>query len=86
MFLGFVNFYKRYICSYSKITGLLIDLMKKKIKKLKTVFSNDMITRNKRSIRCAKRSSNFFLKYFNPKFSVRLKINVSDYALAGILF
>ena len=86
MFLRFVNFYKRFICSYSKITISLTNLLKKNIKNPKNCFfewpENAKYTFN--ILRDAF-TQTLFLKYFNPEFPIRLETIVSDYALADIL-
>ena len=79
-FLSFVNFYKRFIYSYSKLASLLICLIKKDIpfewitecrftfNALKKVFMSDVI-----------------LCYYNLNLKIIIKTDVSDYVSEGIL-
>ena len=81
--MGFVNIYKRIICSYLKITNQLTILLKKKLKN--GFFEGPENTEYTFNTLRDAFTQTPFLKYFNPNFPIRLETDVSDYALAGIL-
>jgi RNase H-like domain found in reverse transcriptase len=80
-FLGFVNFYRRFIYNYSDITVLLTQLTRKGIK---WNFSKDCQT----AFETLKRAFTTapVLTHWVPDAPILLETDASDYALAAILF
>ena len=86
VFLGFINFYWRFIHHYSQIAGPLTGLLKGSQKGVKS-----------RPFKWPKAADQAFqwltnafnkaplLKHFDPQLSIRIEIDASEYALAGIL-
>lgn len=80
-FLGFANFYRRFIYSYSNLAALLVNLTKKDISreqtkkiqnafnKLRSVFISDIV-----------------LLYYNPEQPIMVETDALDYVFAGIFF
>ena len=86
VFLGFTNFYRRFIYSYSAIAAPLTGLLKgskdgKKFRPFK--WSGD----TKRAFRYLKGTflDALFLRYFDPKKKLRLKTNTSNFDLGAVL-
>ena len=86
VFLGFVNFYRRFIHHYSQIAGPLTGLLKGSQRGIKSgpfewpeavdqAFQRLTDAFNKAPL----------LKHFDPQLSIRIETDASEYALAGIL-
>ena len=86
VFLGFVNFYRRFIYRYSKIAGPLTGLLKgskggKKSGPFEWPESAALAFRHLRDIF----TSAPLLIHYDPKKKVRLETDASNFAVAGIL-
>ncbi len=86
VFLGFVNFYRRFIHHYSQIAGPLTDLLKGSTKGIKTgpfewsVAAEHAFTQLRDSFTDAP-----LLRHFDPDLPIRVETDASEFALAGIL-
>ncbi len=79
-FLGFANFYRRFIQSFFKLTGSLISLIKKNHSFnwfLKCQFAFDQL---KHAF-----TTTLILKHFDSELSVIVKIDAFDFVIAGIM-
>ena len=86
VFLGFVNFYQRFIHHYSQIAGLLTGLLKGSQKRVKS----GPFEWPKDADQAFRRLTDAFsqaplLTHFDPQLSIRIETDASEYALAGIL-
>ena len=75
IFLKFVNFYKRFIYRYFKITALLTNLLKNNENKKRKFFSNDQNQLNRRFVNSATFLCQFFfllIMIFSRKFEWKL--------------
>ena len=86
VFLGFCNFYRRFIRNYSRIALLLTALLKgsKNRRKLGQVNLN---LRERVAFRCLIAAFQLapLLRYFDPSKPIRLETDASNGAIAGIL-
>jgi RNase H-like domain found in reverse transcriptase/Reverse transcriptase (RNA-dependent DNA polymerase)/Integrase zinc binding domain len=80
LFLGFANFYRRFITSYSDLMHPLISLTKKD----ETFSWSDEAQCSFKNIKGAFISAPV-LRHFNPELHIILETDVSDYAIAAIL-
>jgi hypothetical protein len=80
IFLGFANFYRRFILGYSKIVAPLTALTKKGIKFQWTSESEAAFQNLKRSFTSAP-----ILKHFDPEGEIVVETDASDYVSAGVL-
>ena len=86
VFLGFVNFYRRFIHHYSQIAGPLTGLLKGSQRGIKSgpfewPESADQVFRRLTDVF----NKAPLLKHFDPQLSIRIETDASEYALAGIL-
>ena len=86
VFLGFANFYRRFIANYSKIAVLLIAMLNgsKNRKKAGPYIMTDEVWK------AFKRLKNTFssmpvLQHFDPSKPIRIETDASGFAIAGIL-
>ncbi|KAK4685054.1 putative transposase, partial [Tremellales sp. Uapishka_1] len=80
VFLGFANFYRRFIRSYSKITTPLTRLLRKDVK-----FEwGDEETQSFKTLKEAFTSAPI-LQHFQPGRPLTIETDASDFAIAGIL-
>ncbi len=86
MFLGFANFYRRFIKWYAKIAGPLSDLLKGS-KNGKKTGPFLLTTGAKAAFRllCEAFTTAPMLRYFDPKLRIYIKTNTSTFAIAAIL-
>ena len=86
VFLGFVNFYRRFIHHYSQIAGPLTGLLKgsengRKAGQLEwSVEANQAFARLQAAFTSAP-----LLRHFDPNLPIRLETDASEFGLAGIL-
>ena len=80
VFLGFANFYRKFIKGYSKITEPLTRLLRKDTKFLWSEKTQSAFDTLKTAFTSAP-----ILTHFNPERPIILETDASDYALAGIL-
>jgi hypothetical protein len=86
VFLNFANFYRRFIRNYSRIAAPLTSIFKGNVNKRKIDF-----LKFKEIIRIAfKLLKIFFIRapiliHFNPSRSIKIEINISEFAITGIL-
>jgi RNase H-like domain found in reverse transcriptase len=79
-FIEFTNFYKKFIRGYSSISALITDLTKKD--KSFNWTENQQFAFDKFKRRFSK---TLILTIFDPKKSIILKIDVSDYAIGACI-
>jgi len=79
-FMGFANFYYRFINSFSKIAKPLMDLTKKSIKWLCTLSCQDAFETLKEMFTMGP-----ILTHFDDTSPTKLKIDASDFVLGAIL-
>ena len=86
VFLGFVNFYRRFIHHYSQIAGSLTSLLKGSTKGIKIEPFDWPVEAEEafHSLRAAFTQAPL-LRHFNPELPIRVETDSSDFALAGIL-
>ena len=91
-FLGFTNFYRRFIKDYLKITAPLINLIKTNSSKLKNPSINILFLLVLNSIekKAFKALKEVFIKapiltHFNPDREIQIEIDASDYITARVL-
>ena len=86
VFLGFANFYRRFIHRYSRIAGPLTDLLKgsKGGKKPGPLVMTDAATKAFYQLRDAFLGAPI-LRHFEPALKIRVETDASGFALAGIL-
>ena len=86
VFLGFVNFYRRFIHHYSQIAGPLTGLLKGSEKGKKSgpfewpIDAEHAFDRLRVAFTMAP-----LLRHFDPELPIRIETDASEYALAGIL-
>jgi hypothetical protein len=80
IFLGFANFYRRFIKNYSKITAPLTKLLRKESKFTWNDAAQDSFDSLKKSFTTAP-----ILTHFDPERNIVLETDASDFALAGII-
>ena len=86
VFLGFVNFYRRFIHHYSQIAGPLTGLLKGSEKGKKSgpfewpIEAERAFTRLQNAFMGAP-----LLRHFDPNLPIRLETDASEFAVAGIL-
>jgi len=79
-FLGFANFYRRFIKGYSQVVIPLTQLTKKEVKFSWSQECKDAFQSLKSAFTSAP-----ILRHFNPDLEIIVKTNASDYISAGIL-
>ena len=79
-FLGFANFYRRFIYSYNKIAALLTCLICKDVAFKWFSECEDAFNTLKRAF-----TSNVILCHYNSDLKLVMKTNASDYVSGGIL-
>lgn len=79
VFIGFYNFYQRFILNFSKITGLLNALTKKNVLFSWTAKCKKTFLELKQHVCKA-----FFLRYFDSNEQYFMEIDFSDYVNASI--
>ena len=79
-FLGFANFYHRFIDNYSRITKVLTKLLWKDTEWIWTMAHWDAFELLKEAFTKAP-----VLAHFNPEIPIILECNASNWAIAGIL-
>ena len=86
VFLGFANFYRRFIRSYSKIIALLTSLIKgaKNSKKTSKLVWNAAEEQAFRIVKAAFISAPI-LRYYIPSAPIRLETDASSFAIAAIV-
>ena len=90
-FLGFANFYRRFIKEFSRIARLLTDMTKgvaQRTKKVLALQKKDLLTPEAcRSFQelVATFINSMFLVHFDAKRPIRLETDASGYAISGIL-
>lgn len=80
VFLGFANFYRRFIKKYSKLTEPLTRLLRKDVKFDWSDSANTAFESLKKAFTTAP-----ILTHFDPARNIILETDASDYALAGVL-
>ena len=80
VFLGFANFYRRFIRSYSKITAPLTRLLKKEIK-FEWKDAQDQAFKEL----CNAFTTAPILQHFKPGQPLLIETDASDFAIAGVL-
>ena len=87
VFLGFANFYRRFIASYSQVARPLNELLRGSVKGKFTgqtlVMSDEAIAAFQELKRCF--TSAPILRHFDPALPIQLETDASKYAIAGIL-
>ena len=86
VFLGFVNFYRRFIHHYSQIAGPLTGLLKGSKRGIKSgpfKWPEVVDQAFRRLINAFNKAP--LLKHFDPQLSIQIETDASEYALAGIL-
>ena len=79
-FLGFANFYRRFIKSFSKIATPLTALTKKDVAFKWTEMAEDAFLTLKKAFTTAP-----ILQHFSPNRPIVIETDASDYAIAGII-
>ena len=79
-FLGFANFYRRFIDNYSGITKVLTKLLQKDSEWIWTQSCQDAFELLKEAFTKAP-----VLSHFNPELPIILECDASNWAIAGIL-
>ena len=86
VFLGFANFYQRFVHQYSDLTQPLSNLL---VGGKQGKFTGPFLFSDKARSTFVelkeKFSSTLMLRHFNPEKAVRLEINTSAFTIAGIL-
>lgn len=80
VFLGFANFYRRFIKSYSKVTSPLTRLLRKGINFEWTTKEQEAFDDLKKRFTTAP-----ILQHFQPDLPLVLETDASDFAIAGVL-
>jgi RNase H-like domain found in reverse transcriptase len=80
VFLGFANFYRRFIKGYSKITAPLTNLTRKEVKFKWSPDGEEAFSSLKQTFCTAP-----IPRHFNPTKRAIIAVNVSDFAYGGIL-
>jgi len=86
VFLGFANFYRRFIANFSMIASPLSNMLKgiKKKKKTGAFMLTDSVRGAFKKL-CDAFTKVPVLVHFNPKQPIRLETDASGYTIAGIL-
>src|SRR5437016_1392283 len=86
VFLGFANFYRRFIVGYSKIT-VPLSAMLQGSKNGKKTGPYTMTAEAKQAFRRLKAAFSMapMLQHFDPEKPIRIEIDASGFAIAGIL-
>jgi hypothetical protein len=86
IFLGFANFYRRFVAGYSKITAPLSDLLKKS-KNGKKLSLFEFPPKAEKAFQKLKQTftSASMLRHYNPTKPTRLEIDASGFAFAGVI-
>ena len=79
-FLGFANFYRRFIRGYSAIAHSLTALTRKELRFVWTTKEQESFDALKAAFTSAD-----LLRHFNPDLATTVETDASDYAIAGIL-
>ena len=79
-FLGFANFYKRFIKDYSKIAALLTNLTRKDQRFSITSKARQAFLQLKKAF-----AKVLILISFDPKKEIIVKTNISNYILGGVI-
>ncbi|CAD6962302.1 unnamed protein product, partial [Tilletia controversa] len=79
-FLGFANFYRRFIWQYSKVTSPLTALLRKDTSWKWTPQCQEAFDTLKRAFTSAP-----ILQHFDPTKSITMETDASDYALAAVI-
>ena len=79
-FLGFSNFYRRFIKGFSRIVRLLVALTRKLVKQNWTLSCQEVFDMLKNSFTLA-----LILRHFDPKREVFVEYDISDFVSSGIL-
>jgi len=82
VFLGFANFYHRFIKGYSRVIAPLTNLLKTKNNPKFQWHSNQQSAFDNLKTRF---STALILRYFNPDLPIRLHPDISDFTISGIL-
>lgn len=80
-FLGFSNFYRRFMQGYSRIISTLTRLLKKDTKFFVDAPAEAAFGRIKSAFTDAS-----ILKHFDPSLPTIIETDASDYAISGVLF
>lgn len=80
VFLGFANFYRRFIHQYSKLVTPITKLLKKDTKFEWTSTQDEAFKSLKRHFTTAP-----ILQHFNPSQPITVETDASDFAIAGVL-
>ncbi len=86
VFIGFVNFYRRFILRFSKIVKPITDLLQVMIKRRKIGLFY-WIQKAQRAFIWLKEffTTALILRLFDPTLKIRLETDVSGYALGAII-
>ena len=84
LFIGFYNFYQRFIYRFSNMASLLNAMTKKKAIKKQFAWTNECKKAFQELKNCVCKA--FILCYFNPSKQYFMETNFSNYINAGILF
>ncbi|SAM05196.1 hypothetical protein [Absidia glauca] len=80
VFLGFANFYRRFIRSYSKLTTPITNLLKKDTKFNWSEQTQQVFKKLKETFTSAP-----ILQLFNPDLPCTIETDASDFAIAGVI-
>ena len=80
VFLGFANFYRRFVAQYAKITAPLTDLLK-----ASTTFSWSFESQSAFDELKERFSDAPVMRHFDPSLLIRVETDASQFAIAGIL-
>ena len=80
VFLGFANFYRRFIKAYSKVASPLTRLLRKEVKFVWGDSESAAFNTLKEAFTSAP-----ILQHFQPSKSIIIESDASDYAIAGVL-
>ena len=86
VFIGFANFYRRFITNYSKIAVPLIAMLKgsKNRKKVSPYIMTDEARKAFKRLKNAF-SSMPVLQHFDPNKPIHIEMDTSEFAIMGIL-
>ena len=86
VFLGFANFYRRFICSYSCIVAPMTDMLKGSVQGKKTSPFTWTDEANRAFVESKRIFSNApFLRHFDPDKQSRVETDASGFGLGAIL-
>jgi hypothetical protein len=91
VFIGFINFYRRFIKAFSRIAAPITEMLKgssAKSKKERIIQTTGFLTKEAREAfheMLKIFSTSPFLYHFNPTFRIRLETDASGFAICGIL-